>query len=160
MLLANRDCLTTLPPLILHRSLLRLLLHAYSLPHLSQPRVRVEIIPSNAHDPAFALAPFDPFRADDGDVGFDGFFPLAASSLSADEVGGVDADGFCNFGADAVDGTVEAFAQRFREHAGGDGDAAKVCHFVRFDGEFFTAVRPCRCSQDEVEGVFGVDGQS
>jgi hypothetical protein len=40
------------------------------------------------------------------------------------------------------------------------GDSREVCHLVRLHVQFLAAESACACSQDEVEYIFCVNGQS
>lgn len=73
---------------------------------------------------------------------------------------GVDPDCLRDFGANAIDGAVQAFAQWSGKNTGRDCDAAQIRHLMRFHHQFLTAVLPCRCPQYEMKGVFRIDCQS
>lgn len=145
-------------PLPLSLSLsLRPLLSRSNLP---KPWVRVQIIAPDTNQAALPLAAFDPVRHHDGDIHAHSFLPRLAASVRADEVRSIDPNLVDEFGADAVDGRLEGFAEGGWHLARCDGDAAQIRHLVRLDLEFLAAVRASAGLQDEMERVFCIDLQA
>lgn len=108
--------------------------------HLSQLRVGVQVVASNSHYPAFALAAFDPVGYHDGHVHLGGFFPGLTAAFGADKVSRVDSNSVDQFGSDALDCGGEVFAELGGHDARSDCYAGQIRHLLRLDGQFLAGV--------------------
>lgn len=127
---------------------------------LSGLRVGVQVVAADADDSALGLAGIHPLGYDDGNIHLDGLLPQRAAALRADKVGRVDADGVDKFPADAVQRRCKGVFLLRGQHARRHRDTGQIGHLVRATGELLGLVGASGGAQDQVEGVFGVDGET
>lgn len=122
--------------------------------------VRIQIVPSNAHDCALSLARLNPLGPHHRDIHLNRLFPQRTPALRAHKVSRVDANGVDELAADPVEGGRELLFLLRRHYSRCDRDPRQICHLVGAAHELLGLIRPGGCAQDQVEGIFGVDGKA
>lgn len=127
---------------------------------LSGLGVCIQVVAPDSDDGALGFTGIHPLRNHDGNVHLHRFLPQRASAFCTYKVSGIDAHCVDHLAANTFQSRGERLFLLFGEDARGHRDTGQIGHLVCPTCQFLRLVCAGCCAQDEVEGIFRVDGEA